>query len=130
MIAVAACNDSGTRSAYSDMGRGLWCAFPSNHGEPSLTPGIWTTDRSGPRATTPATRRSATTAGDYTNSFGGTSSACPGVAGVAALMLAVNPELDLAARCVRCCGSAATASTRPAATTTPTATARCTATGA
>ena len=31
--------------------------------------------------------------GDYTYSFGGTSSACPLVAGVCALMLSVNPEL-------------------------------------
>ena len=32
-------------------------------------------------------------AGNYTNSFGGTSSACPGAAGVAALVLSVNPAL-------------------------------------
>jgi subtilisin-like proprotein convertase family protein len=32
-------------------------------------------------------------AGNYTNSFGGTSSACPGVAGVAALIVARNPAL-------------------------------------
>ena len=32
-------------------------------------------------------------AGNYTNAFGGTSSACPGVAGVAALILARNPSL-------------------------------------
>src|SRR3712207_8807840 len=36
VIAVAACNDRGTRSAYSDFGEAVWCCFPSSHGEPSL----------------------------------------------------------------------------------------------
>jgi subtilisin family serine protease len=93
VIAVAACNDKGTRSAYSDKGKALWCAFPSSHGEDSLTPGIWTTDRSGGEGYNPGDETLGDEAGDYTNSFGGTSSACPGVAGVIALMLAVNPEL-------------------------------------
>ena len=93
VIAVAACNDSGTRSAYSDMGKALWCAFPSSHGEDSLTPGIWTTDRSGAEGYNPGDETLGDEAGDYTNSFGGTSSACPGVAGVVALILAVNPGL-------------------------------------
>ena len=60
VIAVAACNDIGTRSAYSDIGKALWCAFPSSHGEESLTPGIWTTDRSGAEGYNPGDGRSGT----------------------------------------------------------------------
>lgn len=93
VIAVAACNDSGKKSAYSDFGRAVWCAFPSNHGFPSKTSGIWTTDRSGPLGYNLGTTSAGDIAGNYTNSFGGTSSACPGIAGVAALILARNPNL-------------------------------------
>jgi subtilisin family serine protease/subtilisin-like proprotein convertase family protein len=94
VIAVAACNDTGKKALYSDFGNAVWCAFPSNHGAPSLTPGIWTTDRSGTSGYNPGgglTRGDA--AGNFTNSFGGTSSACPGVSGVAALVIARNPNL-------------------------------------
>jgi subtilisin family serine protease len=93
VIAVAACNDGGTRSAYSDMGKAVWCAFPSNNGFPSLTTGIWTTDVSGKRGYNAGTVAKGDAAGNYTNSFGGTSSACPGVAGTVALILSRNPDL-------------------------------------
>jgi len=93
VIAVGACNDNGKRSAYSDFGDSLWCCFPSSDGIPSRTPGIWTTDRSGTPGYNPGQTSRGDAAGDYTNSFGGTSSACPGVAGVVALMLGRNPEL-------------------------------------
>lgn len=100
VMAVAACNDRGSRSVYSDFGNAVWCAFPSNdighapfnHAEP-LTPGIWTVDRTGAHGYNSGNVAEGDAAGDYTNSFGGTSSACPGAAGVAALVLSVNPAL-------------------------------------
>jgi subtilisin family serine protease len=100
VLAVAACNDRGTRSVYSDFGQAVWCAFPSsdfghppfNHPAP-LTPGIWTTDRVGSNGYNVGTVADGDAAGHFTNSFGGTSSACPGAAGVAALVLAVDPSL-------------------------------------
>ncbi len=100
VIAVAACNDRNARSVYSDFGNAVWCAFPSsdfghppfNQPEP-LTTGIWTTDRAGQDGYNSGQIADGDTAGNYTNSFGGTSSACPGAAGIAALVLSVNPAL-------------------------------------
>ncbi|NJM27442.1 MAG: S8 family serine peptidase [Pseudanabaena sp. RU_4_16] len=100
VIAVAACNDRGKRSVYSDYGKAVWCAFPSSdsgytpfsHPDP-LTPGIWTIDRVGARGYNPGNPQLGDAAGNYANDFGGTSSACPGAAGIAALVLAVNPNL-------------------------------------
>jgi len=92
VIAVAACNDTGKRSIYSDHGDAVWCSFPSSDfgyppfGHPGpLTSGIYTTDRLG--------RSGYNTEDDYTEEFGGTSSSCPGVAGTVALILSANPEL-------------------------------------
>jgi len=105
VIAVAACNDKGERSAYSDTGRALWCAFPSSDGNPSLTQGIWTTDLSGAAGYNDGHVKKGDASGHYTNSFGGTSSSAPGAAGVAALILSKNPQLpwqqvkDILKRC-------------------------------
>jgi len=97
VIAVGACNDRGTRSVYSDFGPALWCCFPSNDLEgDELTPGIWTTDRLGAAGYNPGSEALGHAPGNYTNDFGGTSSAAPGVAGLAALVLSVNPGLSAA----------------------------------
>jgi len=94
VIAVAACNDQGRRSPYSDRGDAIWCCFPSNDFDSVQTTGIWTTDRTGGAGFNPRRSSLGDRRGNYTNRFQGTSSACPGVAGVAALVLSVRPELS------------------------------------
>jgi subtilisin-like proprotein convertase family protein len=100
VIAVAACNDTGRRSVYSDFGNAVWCAFPSSDFEyppfnqpKPLTTGIWTVDRSGADGYNTGANGDGDADGMFTNSFGGTSSACPGAAGVAAPVLSRNPAL-------------------------------------
>ena len=82
-IAVGAFANTGVRSAYSNYGPALDIVAPSNNvGGPGA--GVRTTDRMGSPGYTSS---------NYTSSFGGTSSACPVVSGVAALVLGYDASL-------------------------------------
>ncbi len=103
VIAVSACNSLNKKSAYSNWGTGISVCAPSNNAPPGMwlpetgyigTPptirtslqglGVFTTDRIGAAGYDQS---------DFTPYFGGTSSATPVVAGVAALVLSANPDL-------------------------------------
>ncbi|MEL7220483.1 MAG: S8 family serine peptidase, partial [Bacteroidota bacterium] len=83
VVAVGAFANTGIRSAYSNYGSALDIMAPSNNvGGPGA--GVRTTDRMGGPGYNST---------NYTSTFGGTSSACPVVAGVATLLLGYNANL-------------------------------------
>jgi subtilisin-like proprotein convertase family protein len=98
VIAVAASSHEDRKAAYSDFGPEISVTAPSNHftAGGQAVGGIWTTDRMGNAGYNEGEATKGDTAGLYTNSFGGTSSAAPTVAGVAALVLSANPTLSAA----------------------------------
>jgi subtilisin family serine protease len=82
VIAVGATDNKDQRKSYSNYGPELEIVAPGG-GLPGDNVWVWTTDITG---------SAGYRQGDYTP-FGGTSSACPVAAGIAALVLSVEPEL-------------------------------------
>lgn len=90
-IAVGASTSAGKQSYYSERGANLCVNAPSSGGTDK---GIATVDRTGPIGYNKEGVQEGNFADlDFTNDFGGTSSACPAVAGVCALVLQANPNL-------------------------------------
>jgi subtilisin family serine protease len=97
VIAVAASSSKETRSWYSDFGPEVFICAPSNGDRNLGELGIFTVDRRGNDGYNPDKRNGTIHPADlnYTDSFGGTSSATPLAAGISALMLSINPNLHL-----------------------------------
>jgi len=106
VVVVSASTSLNRKAAYSNWGKHITVCAPSNNAPPGMwfpasgylytAPklqtalpglGVFTTDRLG---------AAGYSSSDFTDTFGGTSSACPVVAGVAALILSANPHLTAA----------------------------------
>lgn len=90
VICVAACNSRDEKSSYSNFGKEISICAPSSGAGGR---GILTSDVRGTFQFLGVTYEAGYEAGDYTRTFGGTSSATPLIAGICALVLSVNPAL-------------------------------------
>ncbi|MEO0539850.1 MAG: S8 family serine peptidase [Cyanobacteria bacterium P01_A01_bin.105] len=104
VITVSAITSLNRKAIYSNWGNQVSVAAPSNNAPPSMAlPDVGNVE-TGPvvqgkfdglgMVTCDRTGAAGYGSGDYTDTFGGTSSACPVVAGVAGLILSANPHLE------------------------------------
>ncbi|MEM6254968.1 MAG: S8 family serine peptidase [Cyanobacteria bacterium P01_D01_bin.156] len=103
VITVSATTSLNRKAVYSNWGKQVSVAAPSNNGAPSMAlPSVGQVP-TGPQVKGVLDGLGMTTSdrigaigynrGSYTSTFGGTSSSCPVVAGVVGLMLSANPDL-------------------------------------
>ena len=102
VFTIGATNAAGVKASYSNFGPAIDFVASScdidggGDGWQSGTTidGIWTTDNTGAGGYNAGGNENAgDSAGNYTNGFGGTSSACPLVAGITGLVMSANPNL-------------------------------------
>ncbi len=94
VMAIAASSSLATKSAYSNWGREISVCAPSNNVRPATYPRVNVVVSGRAIVTTDRVGASGYSTTDYTRDFGGTSSACPTVAGVAGLTLSAHPGLS------------------------------------
>ncbi len=93
VMAIAASSERDTRSPYSDFGPEIFICAPSSGDAAAGDRRIFTTDRRGAAGYNTGDAAVGDAAGDYTARFGGTSSACPLVAGIAGLVISADRTL-------------------------------------
>ncbi|MEM9848646.1 MAG: S8 family serine peptidase [Bacteroidota bacterium] len=93
VIAVAASTSQDKHASYSNRGREVSICAPSNGDWPIIAGRAWWDEGVSWETGTYRYWRDGRSRGDHYKHFGGTSSACPLVAGICALILSANPNL-------------------------------------